>query len=265
MDDELMESDNNPKIRNFWQSRAADKTLSSSEVTHKDIWQRWLEIETIKRYLKSGDRVLDAGCGNCYTTREISSSVREIIGIDSSPEMIKRALEEKKTEGIESINFAVLDVLELDQSKFGLFNVVISERCLINLDSWEKQQRAIANLASVISPGGRLIFVEGCKDGRTSLNEFRAKVGLEPMPPVWHNLDFDKVETLAYLGNFFDIEEQITFGVYDFISRVLHPLLVSPQQPQYDSRINEVAARLSLNSQEYGEISRILFLVLKKR
>lgn len=55
------------------------------------------------------------------------------------------------------------------------------------------------------------------------------------------------------------------FGVYDFISRVVHPLIVAPEQPQYNARINEVAAKLALNLRRFENLSRVLFLVLRKR
>src|SRR6266576_3192038 len=40
-------------------------------------------------------------------------------------------------------------------------------------------------------PGGRLLMLEGSKQGMDSLNEFRAAFGLNPIPVKWHNLFFD--------------------------------------------------------------------------
>src|SRR5439155_6645789 len=128
-------------------------------------------------------------------------------------------------------------------------------RCLINLSTWEEQQAALDRLASVLRPGGRLLFVEGSSRGRDSLNDFRERVGLPRMAPVWHNLDFDEATLLPFLNRNFEVEEDLGFGTYDFISRVVHPLLVAPAEPAYDSRANEVAARLALVSQAYRELS----------
>jgi SAM-dependent methyltransferase len=260
-----MEAYQEKNTKEFWNNLASDRTLSTDQVTHKDIWQRWLEIELIKRFLRPESRVLDVGCGNGYTTKKISALVKEIIGIDFSPEMIKRAVEENIANSKGAVKFAVMDVLELNKSSFGLFDIVVSERCLINLAGWEEQKKAISNIASVIEPGGRYIFVEGSRDGRKNLNALRQTVGLEAMPPVWHNVDFDLNATLDYLENFFEIEENLNLGIYDYISRVVHPLLVYPEQPKYDAKINEVAAKLALQGQEFGKISRVIFLVLKKK
>lgn len=256
------------KVRRFWDSRAAKQDTAPSSVTHRDIWQRWLEIEMICRYLRKKDRVLDVGCGNGYSTRIFSGLCREVIGIDYSEAMIVRAREEnprgKKSSG-KSPEFHQCDILELNQAMFGSFDAAVSERCLINLADFEKQKQAIANIASVLKPGGRFIFVEGSAEGRNRLNMLRKKSGLKAMPRVWHNIDFREDETLRYMKRFFSVEDRVHFGMFDFLSRVVHPLIVSPDEPQYDARINEVAARLALDLQEFGEVSRVLFLVLRKK
>jgi len=254
------------RIRDYWDRRAMQKHAASGEVTHSDIWQRWLEIEMISRCLRKPDRVLDVGCGNGHSTRIFSGLCREIIGIDYSSEMIERALREtRKKRGAAAPSFEQCDVLELDAERFGRFDVAVSERCLINLDSFEKQKKAIANIASVLKKGGRYIFVEGSADGRERLNSFRKSAGLRAMPRVWYNLDFREADTIKFLKRFFSIEHYAHFGMYDFISRVVHPLMVSPDEPQYGARINEVAARLAVQSSEFGDISRVLFLVLKRK
>lgn len=261
-----MNLQNTEKIKEFWDTRASADNLPEQEVTHRDVWQRWLEIEMIKKFLRQNDRALDVGCGNGYTTRRLAPLVSEIVGADYSSEMIKRAVEiDGPDRASLNISFHVQDVLTLGPEHFGLFDVALSERCLINLASREEQEHAIANIASVIKPGGRFIFIEGSQQGRAGLNEMRESVGLEKMAPVWHNLDFDEPSTLKYLDKFFIVEEKLHFGVYDFVARVAHPLIVAPKAPEYDSRINEVAAQLALHSQEFGSISRVLFLVLTKK
>jgi SAM-dependent methyltransferase len=136
---------------------------------------------------------------------------------------------------------------------------------LINLAGWPEQQQALRNIAGMLKPGGRFLFLEGLADGRDGLNRMRVASGLEPMPKVWHNVDFVEHELRAFLEPLFTVLERRHFGVYDFVARIVHPLLVAPDAPQYEARINEIGAQLALNSQEYGEISRVLFLVLERR
>lgn len=254
------------KIKEFWNARAGQDQVSADQVTHKDIWQRWLEITMMAGYIRKADRVLDVGCGNGYSTRIFAKSCREIVGIDYSEDMVRRALQEsRKQRSRPAPKFEQCDVLDLNPARFGQFDLAISERCLINLETFEKQKRAIANIASMLRRGGRYIFVEGTADGRERLNRYRRSVGLPAMPKVWHNIDFKEAETLRFLKRFFIVEERLHFGMYDFLSRVVHPLMVMPDEPRYDARINEVAAKLALDRQEFGDLSRVLFLVLKKK
>jgi len=255
------------KIKGFWQDRARE-VQTDAATTHPDIWQRWLEIELIKPLVGPQDRVLDIGCGNGYTTRRIAPLVQEIIGADYSEEMIRRA-EHPSGEDARCVpanmKFAAQDVTKLSPGSFGLFDVVLSERCLINLGTWEAQQRGLLNIAAVLKPGGRFIFVEGSADGRARLNELRQAVGLEPMPPVWHNVDFHEERLLRFLTPYYEVVEHRHFGVYDFLSRVIHPLLIAPETPRYEAKINEIAARAArVRQKDMGDISRVVFLVLRR-
>ncbi len=261
-----MTASNVHQVRSFWQDRAQEP-VNENEVTHPDIWQRWLEVEQIKALLAASDRVIEVGCGNGYTTTQIAPLVNETVGIDCSEAMIERAMRAQQEDGqvAGKVTFETCDVLELNPEKFGLFDVAISERCLINLGSRDEQQRAIENIAGVLKQGGRFLFVEGSMEGRRRLNAFRQSVGLEPMPEVWYNVDFDEDELPGFVERYFVLEQRLHFGLYDLISRVVHPLLVAPDQPDYKARINQVAARLALKSQACGDMSRVLFLVLRKK
>lgn len=250
-------------VKSFWDDRANDPSLDQAQVTHPDIWQRWLEIEAVKPFLEKADRAIDIGCGSGYATKRFAPLVSEITGIDFSAAMIGRALHGDHCPG--NAGFKVADVLELSADCFGLFDVAITLRCLINLSDWETQKAALANIASVVKPGGRYIFVEGSKDGRDELNNMRASIGLERMPDVWHNVDFQRDRTLNFLSRYYTVERELGFGVFDLISRIVHPLLVTPERPQYDARINEIAAHIALKMQVCNDVSRVLFLLLKRK
>lgn len=247
------------KIKEFWEERAQEGR-GENEITHRDIWQRWLEIEYIKAFLDREARVIDIGCGNGHTTGLIAPLVKEVTGIDYSKAMIERARAASPR-----IAFGVCDVMDLSPSGYGTFDAAISERCLINLTSWKDQKKAIGNIASVIKKGGLFLFIEGSQDGRRRLNEARGSIGLDAMPPVWHNLDFDEKKLTAYLKKFFTIEKRLHFGIYDLIARVVHPLLVAPEEPKYEARINEIAAQMALKRQDCRDISRTIFLALRKK
>lgn len=250
-------------VKSFWDDRARNEALSENAVTHPDVWQRWLEVETLKRFLRPTDRVLDVGCGNGHTTREIATLTREVVGVDYSEEMVRRA--QSTTAPNLPVTFRQADATTLDAAALGTFDVAISERCLINLKSWEDQKRAIAAIASVLADGGRFIFIEGSARGRAQLNDLRTALGLAEMPRVWHNIDFDEEALFGFIEPLFEVTERVDLGVYDLVARVIHPLFVAPKPPQYDSRLNELAARAADSCRGLGGISRLLFLVLTRR
>jgi SAM-dependent methyltransferase len=250
-------------VKKFWETRAQDASLTDAETTHSDVWQRWLEIETIKPFLQPTDRMVDVGCGSGYATRILAPLVRETLGVDFSESMIGRA--RAAAAGAAGLRFEVANALDLDPAAFGTFEVALSIRCLINLESWELQQRAIENIARVLTPGARLILVEGLADGRRALNAMRMRMGLSEMPTVWHNVDFEESTLMPFLDRGFTLEARRHFGVYDFVSRVVHPMAVAPESPVYDSAINRTAAQLAVHLQDFGRVSRVVFLVLRRR
>ena len=63
----------------------------------------------------------------------------------------------------------------------------------------------------------------------------RTQMGLAEMPTVWHNVDFEEAQLMPYLDRFFTLEARRHFGVYDFVSRIVHPMAVAPESPVYDS------------------------------
>ena len=257
-----MPSDPIPAIKEFWEGQAARQELPEDLITHRDRNQRLLEIELLSKYLPSGKRILDIGCGNGFSTAVFAKSAAEIVGIDYAPAMIERA---KRNFGhVPNVSFRSQDVLSLDFPPDS-FDVVISQRCLINLGTWDNQQKAISNIANVVKPGGFFFLQEGTRQGRARLNEVRELLGLSRMPSVPFNLDFDEEILWPYVRRYFDVVEIRRFGLYDLISRVVHPLLVNPSEPVYDAKINDIARRVSVELRGMDDLSREFSAFLRRR
>jgi len=249
-------------IKAYWDGRALDATLELDLVTHRDHSQRLLEMEVLLQYLPRGQRVLDVGCGNGFSTARLARHASRVLGIDYSAAMIERA--RRDFGGLPNVEFQVKDVLNLDLPP-AAFDVAVSQRCLINLASWEAQQKALANIAAAIAPGGCFILQEGTRQGRTRLNEVRESLGLPRMPPVAYNLDFDEDKLWPFLRQFFEIVEVRRLGLYDLIARVVHPLLVSPAEPRYDAKINEIAWHVSAQLRGADDLAREFSAFLRRR
>lgn len=248
-------------IKAFWQDRVSDPNVSKELVNHPDFNQRLLEIEVLKQYLPKNCRILDVGCGNGIATGRYAKYATEIVGIDYSEGMINRAKIEWRH--LSNVKFEVQDILDL-QFPDNSFDVVISQRCLINLTSWSYQQKAIANIARVLKADGFFFMQEGSRQGREALNQAREAVGIARMPKVAYNLDFDEEKLWPFLRQNFNIIEIRRFGIYDLISRVVHPLLVQPASPCYDSKINEIARHVSTALRGCDELSREFSAFLKR-
>jgi SAM-dependent methyltransferase len=98
--------------------------------------------------VKPGERILDLGCGDGVLTKKLQDSGGEVIGIDSSPELIQAAL------GL-ALNVSVQNAYEIDFREE--FDAVFSNAVL----HWLKDaDRVIRNVFQALRPGGR--FVAEC-------------------------------------------------------------------------------------------------------
>ncbi|MBW1909580.1 MAG: methyltransferase domain-containing protein [Deltaproteobacteria bacterium] len=248
-------------------------------VTSRDFNLREIEIDftincirekTNANSQKIIPRILDIGCGNGYTDIRIAKVLKaEIVGIDFSKEMIKGAehlREKSKGEIISSPIFQVGDVRKLDRAD-NYFDVVVSERCLLNLPDRDTQYNVIREFHRVLKKGGTYIMVEGTLNGLRRLNELRLKVGLEPIPDRAEynvsSLKFEEKEIEEFLSTYFKILLKHHFGMYYLISRVVHPLLVLPDQPRFNARINKIAREIAMHEPDYKKIGHVMGFVLE--
>jgi len=220
-----------------------------------------LENEVLIQDLPRGKRILDVGCGNGFSTAEFAKYAKDIIAIDYSSAMIERAKAEYGH--VSNVRFEVRDILQLDFPS-NSFDVAISQRCLINLPDWETQQKALMTIANVVKPGGYFFLQEGSKNGREKLNQVRESFGLSRMPAVSFNVDFDEKQLWPFIRRHFEIVKLKYFGLYDLVSRIVHPLLVSPEEPKYESKINEIASRISAKLHGADELSREFSACLRR-
>lgn len=246
--------------------------------TSRDFNLREIEIDFIVNSIQENTnvanqiipRILDIGCGNGYTDIRIAKVLRaEIMGIDFAKEMISGAehLRERfKDEIMSALVFQLGDVRKLNWND-GYFDFVISERFLLNLPDRDTQYGTIREVHRVLKKGGIYIMVEGTRNGLRRLNELRLKMGLEPIPDTAEDnissLKFEEEEMEEFLSKYFTIIKKQHFGMYYLISRVIHPLLVSPNQPKFDAKINEIARKIAMHEPDYKKIGHIMGFVLK--
>jgi trans-aconitate methyltransferase len=118
--------------------------------SHAFVWQFGRDLLTML-LPKSGERILDVGCGTAQLTAEIAKSGAELIGLDQSAEMIATA-----TSNFPQLQFEVADIAATNYDSE--FDAVFSNAAL----HWVKNQEgAITAIARALKPGGRLVFEMG--------------------------------------------------------------------------------------------------------
>lgn len=241
-------------VKQHWNDRAALGVRAGTD----DLIAAELERRAIARYVKDGMRVLDVGCGNGTTAIELARKLDiNIMGVDYSHEMIaaaERQLYEHRDAGhllnpgkLCFVQGDVLDSWDMDQC-----DLIYTQRCLINLPTWEAQQQAIRNILGLLKPGGLAVLCECCQEGLEEINDLRVAVGLEPIKPPLHNRYILEDEMLGLIDR---VPAELGFstaltGTYAFLSRVVNAWLAKQEgrEPSYDAPINQLALELPQGS-----------------
>ena len=246
----------------------ANKWGNSKQSTMLDINIRDKEVEKIiqcikyiKTHFGNTPKILEVGCGNGYTAEQIFKELNlELECIDFSEDLIEIAKKRK----MEKITFNIGDVLDLEYSDDS-FVIVFTEMCLINLDSWGKQKKALNEIRRVLKTGGTFVMIEAYTDGLNNLNEAREAVGLEVIPQPHHNLFFEKKKLSKCIKNIFkqsfEFENCENFlSSYYFGSKVLYPALIKNKRLEYNNKFVEFFKYLPA----YGNYSYVQMLIFKK-
>jgi len=171
-------------VQAFWNSRAGLGQWAGT----RDVTAKQLEMEALAAQVRDGMRVLEVGCGNGITALEIARRHHvRIVAIDFAEDMISAA--RKLAEGQElkgAVEFKVGDVRQM-AGIAERFDLIYTERVLINLPDWPAQRQALADVTAVLAPGGVYAMCENSQDGLDCLNNLRARAGLPAIQPPWHN------------------------------------------------------------------------------
>ena len=221
------------------------------------------EINLICSKIKEGSKILDAGCGEGEGTfRYAQIKDTKIHAVDFSETRLIKAKE--RLLKISNITFHQVDFLSeytLDKN----FDVVISQRFLINLMEWELQKKVILDLVAHLKKGGQLIMLEGSEDGVNQLNNFRALLNLPPIAVKWHNLFFKNDLFIPFLQeNNLKIVEEDGLGDYFLLTRGIRPYFDS--KLDWNVPYNEIASSLNLKElvNLKDKFSRLKLWVIEK-
>ena len=121
--------------------------------------QAIIHNDFIRRYVRNGDRVLDAGCGPGRFTATIAELGAAVTALDLSERQLQLAEENIREEGLlgRVLNFLPGDITDLSLFPDGYFDAVV---CYGGALSYvcEERDRAASELVRVVRPKGVLLI-----------------------------------------------------------------------------------------------------------
>lgn len=228
-------------ILEHYRGQAAKHGTSASS-TMEDVVVRDKELALIRHFFSlvagsSSDpkRVLELGCGNGWVLGRLAEEFHRgsYHGLDFSLAMLAAA--RKQSPRPTSLTRSDARRLPLASTAF---DIVLSERCLINILSWDEQQAALDEVARVLKPGGHWLLIECFTDGLDNNNLARTQCGLDEIKVAHHNKYFEKGDFLRAVAPNFTLIDPMKLdpsaghllaenflSSHYFIARVLHPLV----------------------------------------
>lgn len=217
------------EIRAFWTQQALKhgQSPSASWSDHRVIE---MEIRELIRHLDDGDKVLDVGCANGYSTIQLASQKAiKIRGLDYIPEMIEQARNSAQSLSPSmpgKVDFDVGSIMELPEAS-GTYDKVVVIRVVINLGQWSNQLTALRECARVLRPGGVLLLSEATFQGWHKLNDLRREWNLPDIPMPEFNNYLDERKVIDSMAAELELVELVNFASTYFVgTRLLKPLLV---------------------------------------
>ncbi|HHZ95159.1 MAG TPA: class I SAM-dependent methyltransferase [Flavobacteriales bacterium] len=247
------------KVKKFWDDQAT-QYREQVQATQPDHYSFIREIETIIEHLQDGQEVIEYGCGNGNTMREVLKSValKDYCGVDYSDEMIQIA---KAGLNASHVRYEVGDVKEHVPHK--LYDVAVTDRCLINLATHEEQIIAAKNISSTLRPNGTYLMIECSKKSLSNINEVRSTMGLSEITERWHNCYLDEDRFLQDISPYFEVTSvKSPISTYFLVSRTINAIIGDKTGTiDYFSDINEAASRLPAT----GDYAPLKLFILRKK
>lgn len=228
----------------FWNQRAELGERSGTD----DVNLKRLELEFVVSRVPAESHVLDIGCGVGATLIQlVAEKGISGVGVDFAQRMVEASAAAAREAGLEdALSFQLGKVPGL-MAGLGEFDVVLTERSLINLDDEPEQHEAFNDIMTHLRPHGTFIMIESSVQGLERTNQLRLSLGLDRIEAPWHNTFFDEKTVASWETQEWRLRELVPFtSTYHFLSRVVYAKLATDrgEELKYDSHINQLACRL---------------------
>ena len=268
------------EIKKHWDTNAKNNKTTLLSTT-KTATIKQLEINAFARVIRklcddeATKCLLEVGCGNGYNLFGLAELFPnfKFEGVDYSKEMVKAAQNLNKQHADSKISFDVADILNLDASVLdnSIYDFVITDRMLINLNSWDLQQNALQKLVSLLKPNGYLILIENFTTSYANQNQLREIIGLPPRVPDAYNKFINENDFESFAKSELNAEIIISknfASLHDILLYVLLPHSNSGQV-SYDHPVMESVTQLLKNlpdeiSENFGQFGQNNLYILKR-
>ncbi|RYE10146.1 MAG: class I SAM-dependent methyltransferase [Sphingobacteriaceae bacterium] len=225
---------------------------------------------------KAGESILDLGCGSGFLTNEISEHGAQVLGVDSSAEMIEKA---KKS--YPETDFKVINATDLgfDAS----FNAVFSNAVLHWIKA-EDQLKMMNAVFRTLKSGGRFVAEMGGKGNvglmistlRKVLNQYgypqQAEMDYLFFPSVGEYTSMlEKAGFKVIYAAHFDRETLLqdqSEGVKKWITMFASDFFKGVKEAHQPEILNEIAKQLQpfyeKNGEWYADYKRLRFIAIKE-
>jgi SAM-dependent methyltransferase len=228
--------------------RATTKTWTAKAVELDALTRRFT---TLLKH-KPDANILEVGCGNGVNCVHLAKAFGQarFDGVDFIDEMIAAAADNARSGDVSGrTRFFVGDILKLSaiSTLSDAYDIVFTDRCLINLNTVDLQKEGISALAKRLRPGGHLVMIENSTTTHGAQNRCREMLGLTPRKPAEFNLFFDEDKIRPHIAaaglELIDVED---FGsLHDLALYVLAPA-TNGGKLDYEHPLVQAATKLSL-------------------
>jgi demethylmenaquinone methyltransferase/2-methoxy-6-polyprenyl-1,4-benzoquinol methylase len=117
--------------------------------------------EIVERYVQEGTRMLDVGAGTGTLALMAAARGATVTGIDVSAPMLAEAERKRRESPVgERVTLLEAGVAEMDTALEGMTFDLVTASLVMSELSGDEQRYALAQVASLLVPGGRLVVVD---------------------------------------------------------------------------------------------------------
>lgn len=231
-------------VREHWNAQAGLGPIAGTRDLMAKAIEEAVLLDAMARHVPAPARVLELGCGRGELLAQVAARYpqAEIWAIDVADQMAAAAAAAVPRATVRCGDVRAMPA-DLD------FDLIYSERCLINLPNWRAQLGVLDLIAARLTPHGRYLMCENSQDGLDHLNRARAALDLPTIDRPWHNCYFRDAD-VGYVTSLRLLERRHDSATYYFLSRVVQAALAhrAGTVPAYDAPINQVARDLTMVS-----------------